>query len=489
MFLTGDHGACGRPGAPARPPLPAGSVATNADRLRQHDRGAAAGGAARRRDARSASRSAPGSPTRDTAEGARPRARTSPTSRSARTSPRATGGTSSRRSRSTAGHDRPVLHDRRPRPHGAGANERYVPGPGYHDRDLQLVARDLRARAASNGILQHYGVYLPTGYSAGRADADAVLVPLPRRQRAHRGGVVPGRLQGHGRGRSTRSSSRPTAAARRAGTSASSQVDFLQVWADSHKLLHRPRPHVHRRPLDGRLGVVAAADPATPTASPRASRRPGPPTQGAVARGCDDDAVLPSRPTAATPARRVHLPAARQPALGPATSIYQGTEDELVPVTGVTMQAKRMQDLGYRYRYYLFPRPGALRAADLRPVEGGRELRAPVRPRPQPAGGHLHPQHAFEHAIEHVNSDKWRRASCFDHAYWMSGLEPVDAAKGVARFDGRSLAIPDPPHTHDAGGRRPGDGRPERPVRDGRSGVEHRSGRRRRRPATRSPRR
>jgi hypothetical protein len=34
-----------------------------------------------------------------------------------------------------------------------------------------------------------------------------------------------------------------------------------------------------------------------------------------------------------------------------------------------------------------------------------------------------------------------------DHAYWMSGLEPVDPRRGVARFDGRSLALPDPRQT------------------------------------------
>jgi hypothetical protein len=53
----------------------------------------------------------------------------------------------------------------------------------------------------------------------------------------------------------------------------------------------------------------------------------------------------------------------------------------------------------------------------------------------------------FEHAIETVNSNGARLSFPLDRAYWMSGLEPVDSKHGVARFDGRSLAIPDPART------------------------------------------
>ena len=50
-------------------------------------------------------------------------------------------------------------------------------------------------------------------------------------------------------------------------------------------------------------------------------------------------------------------------------------------------------------------------------------------------------------AIERVNRPAGADID-FDlsHAYWMSGLEPVDAAKGTARFDGTSLGLPRVPH-------------------------------------------
>jgi hypothetical protein len=50
----------------------------------------------------------------------------------------------------------------------------------------------------------------------------------------------------------------------------------------------------------------------------------------------------------------------------------------------------------------------------------------------------------MELAVEQVNSDKVPLSFNFDHAYWMSGLEPVDPAKGTARIDARTFAIPEP---------------------------------------------
>jgi hypothetical protein len=51
----------------------------------------------------------------------------------------------------------------------------------------------------------------------------------------------------------------------------------------------------------------------------------------------------------------------------------------------------------------------------------------------------------MEHAVEEVNADGVPLNFDFDSAYWMSQLEPADTRAGVARFDGRSLAIPEHP--------------------------------------------
>src|SRR5205085_2184292 len=127
--------------------------------------------------------------------------------------------------------------------------------------------------------------------------------------------------------------------------------------------------------------------------------------------------------------------------------IYQGTNDELVPVSGVTVQVKRFQDLGYRYRYYLFPGQEHYGPPVVDQwMEGVRYEHQFVRDPNPPELTYIRSM-VFEHAIETVNSDGVHFSFPLDQAYWMSGLEPVDPRRGVVRFDGRSLAIPDPART------------------------------------------
>lgn len=112
-------------------------------------------------------------------------------------------------------------------------------------------------------------------------------------------------------------------------------------------------------------------------------------------------------------------------------AIYQGTNDELVPTTGVTLNVKRLQDLGYRYRYYLFP---------------GQEHYGPPVIDQWVEGA----DYGVDRVLEHHAADVGHlgRVGIAHEA-----VQPVDPSKGVARFDGRSLAIPDPARTplRDAG--------------------------------------
>jgi len=137
--------------------------------------------------------------------------------------------------------------------------------------------------------------------------------------------------------------------------------------------------------------------------------------------------------------------------------VFQGAEDELVPVSGVVVQMNRVRDLGYRYRFYLFPaaehythpvldefEEGARylfahrRAADPRRVTYIRDL-----PFEQAVGDgpDLRPGHGAGLSFP------------LDHAYWMSELTPRPQLT-QARFDGTSLAIADAPQlvVPDAGG-------------------------------------
>ena len=128
-------------------------------------------------------------------------------------------------------------------------------------------------------------------------------------------------------------------------------------------------------------------------------------------------------------------------------AIYHGVADELVPVSGVILQADRLRELGYRYRLYLFPAQEHYGP----PVtdqwaEGARYEHRFVRD-PNPPRVTFIRSMPFERAVERVQSGGVALSFDFDRAYWMSGLQPVDAAAGVARFDGRSLGIPERAHS------------------------------------------
>jgi hypothetical protein len=128
-------------------------------------------------------------------------------------------------------------------------------------------------------------------------------------------------------------------------------------------------------------------------------------------------------------------------------AIYQGTNDELVPTTGVTLNVKRLQDLGYRYRYYLFPGQEHYGPPIVDQWVAGADYEHQFTRDPNPPEVTYIRSMVFEHAINAVNSGGVQFNFNLDHAYWMSALTPVDPAHGLAKFDGRSLAIRDPSRT------------------------------------------
>lgn len=333
----------------------------------------------------------------------------------------------------------------------AGANQRYVPtGPGYYDR-IFTSTPDISHEGGADGILQHYGVYLPSGYVAGR--------PTPTQFWFHfRGGdahiaaaVVPGVIWDMGEHEHSIVIT-PDGRGDSGWYVGRSQEDVLQVWSDSHQLfsIDPNRTYIAGHSMGGWASYLlpiehpdwfAAAFPAS-----------GPVTQGAYTGvdlpGCDsytyDDYSPCFIQANGGDARAEYTEPLLDNLKWVPYAIYQGTNDELVPVSGVVVQVKRFQDLGYRYRFYLFPGQDHYGPPiDDQWVAGADYEHRFVR-NPNPPEVTYIRSMVFEHAIDTVNSGGVQFNFDLDHAYWMSGLEPVDPAKGVARFDGRSLAIPDP---------------------------------------------
>ena len=172
-----------------------------------------------------------------------------------------------------------VLPRRRRRPRSlAGANEAWAPGPGYHDR-IFTSSEAISTEGGTEGIHQHYGVYLPDGVRHRRTPAtDDDVAALARRRRplGRDGRAADPPRPGRGVRRDRRVA--PRAAARPPGTSARASSTSTRCGPTSSPVQHRPGPRVRVRPLDGRLGLLPARASCTPTASRRLpGRRPGDP--------------------------------------------------------------------------------------------------------------------------------------------------------------------------------------------------------------------
>ena len=336
------------------------------------------------------------------------------------------------------------------------ASERYVPGPGYHEA-IFLSTPEISTESGDDGIIQRYGVYLPEGYDESR--------PTPTQYWFHfRGGTahvaahfVPGVfwdmgerehsivITPHGRGTSK-------------WYVGKSGVDIEQMWADSHARFNidRNRTYIAGHSMGGWASWLwpvmhpdwfAGAFPASP-----------PPTQGAwtgltenEVPGCngyqyDDYSPCYIQANGGDAEAESVYPLLDNLREVP-YAIYQGTNDELVPVSGVTLMAKKLQDLGYRYRYYLFAGqehygpPAVDQWAD-----GADYLHRFVR-NPNPPQVTYVRSMVFENAIEKSQSGGVPIDFDLSHAYWMSGLQAVDPVKGIARFDGTSFGLPRVPHT------------------------------------------
>ena len=336
-----------------------------------------------------------------------------------------------------------------------GRNERYLPGPGYHDRIFASSER-ISAERGLEGTLQHYGVYVPRAYREQRRAPVQWWFHF-RGGTAHIGATaVPRIFEDMGEDRDAL-----VVSPRGRGTSTwyvgKGQVDFREVWADFHRTfrVNRRREYISGHSMGGwATYLMTILYPDRFAAGLPAS---GPVTQGLWTgvdfEGCDDleapdgEGTTPCFGSAndGRPRDQFTRPLLENTRWTP-LAIYQGTADELVPTSGVVRQAERLQELGYRYRMYQFPTqehygpPIVDQWAD-----GARYEFSFVRPVAPPRLTYIRSM-PFERATEEVNSGDVDLDFDFNRAYWMSGLEPLDETRGIARFDGQTFGVPERPH-------------------------------------------
>jgi len=301
----------------------------------------------------------------------------------------------------------------------AGLTQPWQPAPGYHER-IFLTEPGLARESGRNGLFQDYGVYLPSAWQPG------VALPMTFWLR-WRGGSTHSVASWAPRVVQELGEELGAIWATPDGRGGSNwyvgigQADMREVWQDLHAsfAIDADRTWVAGMSMGGFGAYLVGLT--HPDWFAAAFSLSGPVTQGAWfgvfddgtdligANGGDPDAELTYR----------LLENARDlPYV-----IYQGTDDEVVPVTGVARQAARLAALGDRYEFYLFPGYEHYTSVILDEYRTAQDyFRAHTRD-PNPAEVVFKRIPAFERAVETVNAGGHAFAFDFDGAYWVSGLQ------------------------------------------------------------------
>jgi pimeloyl-ACP methyl ester carboxylesterase len=334
----------------------------------------------------------------------------------------------------------------------AGANERFEPTAGYFERDFRSTD-EISAESGENGILQPYGVFLPTGYDAAKATPLQLWLHWRGGSAHAAANVDPGIFRDMGERQHTM-----VVSPRGRGSSSwyvgRGQVDLEQVWADVHQRfdVDRARTYVAGHSMGGYgTYLMTTTHPDWFAAALPAS---GAVTQGAWTGldfpGCDDyhyDDYSPCYIQANSgDARAQHTRKLVTNLRNIPIAVYQGTEDELVPSSGVVRQVEPLVEAGYRHRLYMFHTQEHYGP----PIwdqwaEGADYMHTFVRPAVPAQIVHVRDM-PFERAVERVNSGGAKLDFDFGHDAWLKHLEPVDATGGQASFDGTTAAAPEQPH-------------------------------------------
>ena len=333
-----------------------------------------------------------------------------------------------------------------------GRTQAFRPGAGYHERQFASTEQ-ISSEGDLDGLWQPYGVYVPTAYDGikptrttywmhwrGGDTHDAANVS-PRTMRDFGEDVDGLVVAPRGRGTSTWYVGR-------------AQVDFQQVWDDALKTfsINEDRVFVTGHSMGGWASYLLPI--LYPDRFAASLPYAGVPTQGLWV-GCEFDPCF--QGTNGGNAKDQWTNPLLENLRNVPIAISHGVEDELVPVTGAVRQAEKLTKLGYRNRLYLFPTYEHFS----HPIhdewaEGARYASQFTRDK-NPARVTYMRSMPFERTVE-TGPDQNRQypglTFDFNTAYWMSGLEPVDPTRGVAKVDAVSLAKPstEPLTVPEAGG-------------------------------------
>lgn len=321
-----------------------------------------------------------------------------------------------------------------------GRTEAFRPGPGYHERQFESTEQ-ISNEGDLDGIWQPYGVYVPTAYDPAKKTRTTYWMHWRGGDTHDAANVSPRTMRDFGE-----DVDGLVVAPRGRGTSSwyvgRAQVDFQQVWDDALRTfsIDEDRVYVTGHSMGGWASYLLPI--LYPDRFAASLPYAGVPTQGLWA-GCEFDECY--QGTNGGNAKDQWTTPLLENLRNVPIAISHGVLDELVPVPGAVRQAEKLTTLGYRHRLYLFPTYEHFS----HPIhdewaEGARYASQFTRDE-NPARVTYLRSMPFERTVE-TGPDQGKPfvglSFDFDKAYWMSGLQPVDTERGVAKVDAVSLAKP-----------------------------------------------
>ena len=347
----------------------------------------------------------------------------------------------------------------------AGGTDSWAPRPGgYFDRVFESDPA-IATESGTDGLWQHYGVWVPSAYDGSRP-SPAMFWMHWRGGKAHSAATeVPRVMRDFGEERDAFVFS-PWGRGDSSWYLGRGQADVREVWDDAMATfkVDQDRVYIGGHSMGGWAAWLFSTT--MPDRFAAAFPDEGPVTQGAYTgtdfAGCDNytyqEYSFCFEQANNGNARQEWTYKLLDNLRNVPVAVYQGVEDELVPVSGVVAQTDRVRDLGYRYRFYLFPAAEHYTHPILDEWEEAARYLFSQKRDPNPAHVTYVRDIPFEQAVGNgPDLRAGHRAGLsfpLDHAYWMSELTPRDPVAGQARFDGTALAIPEQPHlaVPDAGG-------------------------------------
>jgi pimeloyl-ACP methyl ester carboxylesterase len=308
-----------------------------------------------------------------------------------------------------------------------GVSQRVLPGPGYNVRTVVTDPRYSR-EGGTTGVLRQYGLYVPRHMPRHRVPATVML--RGSSMTAHSFGAISPNLF---RQLGDENRAVVISPGGRSGFDLFEGATYRDVNADirdAERLLpiDRDRLTVAGYSMGGYGAYMFAATQPDRFAAAFAIEGPVGGNQPATAAmGLPD--VIP----ALTNLRAVPV------------EIYQGDVDANVPFTNGFAAAQRLRELGYRYRFDVFPGHTHFTHGIIDDYSTGASLLADARRDAHPALVHFVRDMAYERAVDtggHTDLPTAGRSVGlrFDHAWFIGGVRARHGRTGTATVDVRSFA-------------------------------------------------